>query len=85
VDFDLHGRPPFVPPPLLELDEWPPCSLGLDLHHNAYRWYEDNAKKRGRKEEARLMEEAHKRNEATRERRVSKRKWCVSELGLKRF
>jgi len=32
VDFDLHGRPPFVPPPLLELDEWPPCSLGLDLH-----------------------------------------------------
>jgi len=33
VDFDLHGRPPFVPPPLLELDEWPPCSLELDLHH----------------------------------------------------
>ena len=32
MDFDLHGRPPFVPPPLLELDEWPPCSLGLDLH-----------------------------------------------------
>jgi len=21
-----------VPPPILELDEWPPCSLGLDLH-----------------------------------------------------
>ena len=32
MDFDLHGRPPFVPPPLLELDEWPPCSLELDLH-----------------------------------------------------
>ena len=36
MDFDLHGRPPFVPPPLLELDEWPPCSLGLDLHHLLY-------------------------------------------------
>jgi len=37
VDFDLHGRPPFVPPPLLELDEWPPCSLGLDLHQENFQ------------------------------------------------
>ena len=37
MDFDLHGRPPFVPPPLLELDEWHPCSLELDLHHKGYK------------------------------------------------
>jgi len=33
------------------------------MEDNAYRWHEDNAKKRGRKEEAELMKEAHKRNE----------------------
>ena len=33
MGFDLHGRPPFVPLPLLDLVDWPPCSLELDLHH----------------------------------------------------
>ena len=33
MGFDLHGRPPFVPLPLLDLVDWPPCPLELDLHH----------------------------------------------------
>ena len=32
MGFDLHGRPPFVPLPLLDLVDWPPCPLELDLH-----------------------------------------------------
>ena len=36
MDFDLHGRPPFVPPPLLDLVDWPPCPLELDLHQQGY-------------------------------------------------
>jgi len=32
VGFDLHGHPPFVPLPLIDLVDWPPCSLELDLH-----------------------------------------------------
>jgi len=35
VDFDLLGRLLFVPPPRLDLVDWPPCPLELDLHHQA--------------------------------------------------
>ena len=34
MGFDLHGRPPFVPVPLLDLVDWPPCPLELDLHQS---------------------------------------------------
>jgi len=32
VGFDLHGRPLLAPAPPLELVDWPPCPLELDLH-----------------------------------------------------
>ena len=32
MGFDLHGRPLFVPLSLLDLVDWPPCPLELDLH-----------------------------------------------------
>ena len=35
MGFELHERPPFEPQPLLALDDWPPCPLELDLHHDA--------------------------------------------------
>ena len=34
MGFDLHGRPPFEPLPLLDLVDWPLCPLELDLHHH---------------------------------------------------
>ena len=39
MGFDLHGRPPFVPLPLLDLVDWPPCSLELDLHHFIWSYW----------------------------------------------
>ena len=36
MGFDLHGRPPFVPLPLLDLVDWPPCPLDLDLHQKKH-------------------------------------------------
>ena len=36
MGFDLHGRPPLEPQPLLALDDWPPCPLELDLHQDVW-------------------------------------------------
>ena len=36
MGFDLHGRLLFEPHPILALDDWPPCPLELDLHHDGF-------------------------------------------------